>query len=616
MILQALNRYYQILMDDPKADIAPPGFSRIPIHAAIVVSEEGDLLGFTSLMVEEQRGKRKFESPTKLLVPGQVLRTGKKILPNFLWDNVTYVLGLSEADDKPPEYTRQRYLAFKEFNLELLSSVDNKTASAAVKFLRKFDQEGLKDNPLLLDNVGLLNKANVVFKILGSEGFIHEDEEIKEAWKAHLKSSSDAPLGQCLVTGEISEIELTHNKIKRIPGGQPAGTAIVSFNERAYESFNKTNRQGLNAPVSKDAMFSYTTALNYLLQRQQNRIILDDTTVVFWAESTNPAYVNMFTAILNPEADKTRSKRAQRDEKAEYELGQLMSALKAGQSVDVGNLIMDLDPQIRFNVLGLSPNAARLSVRFYYTNPFSKSIRNLVTHHANMELINEFSGKAEYYPIWRIIKETVSKKARKGKAAPLLEGAVIRSVLMNLPYPAALYNAILTRIRADQDDKKAGITKINHLRAAIIKAYLIRKYRNQNKYQEELQMSLNKDSTNQAYLLGRLFAVLEKAQQDAAGRDLNATIKDRYFTSACATPSTTFPVLLRLSQHYITKSDYGRLTDRRIQDIMGKLEVEETPFPKHLNLDEQGIFVLGYYHQKADFYKPNTDVKKLENQED
>lgn len=191
----------------------------------------------------------------------------------------------------------------------------------------------------------------------------------------------------------------------------------------------------------------------------------------------------------------------------------------------------------------------------------------------------------------------------------------MRAVLMNLPYPAALYSAILIRIRADQDDTDQRIQKINSLRAAIIKAYLIRKYRNQEKYQEELQMSLNKDSTNQAYLLGRLFAVLERAQQDAAGKKLNATIKDRYFTSACATPANVFPILLRLSQHHMTKSDYGQYRDREIQEIMDKLDVDETPFPKHLTLDEQGIFVLGYYHQKVDFFKKKTDENQVETEE-
>jgi CRISPR-associated protein Csd1 len=195
-----------------------------------------------------------------------------------------------------------------------------------------------------------------------------------------------------------------------------------------------------------------------------------------------------------------------------------------------------------------------------------------------------------------------------------MAGAVFRAILNNGPYPAALFYQIINRIRADVDDKQKGFWKINYVRAAVIKAYLIRKYRNLNqpRVKEVLCMALNEKSTNQAYLLGRLFAVLEKAQQDAIGENIGASIKDRYFTSACATPSTVFPILLRLSQHHISKAEYGYTSDRRIQEIMGLLEVENTPFPAHLSLDQQGIFVLGYYHQRADFYKPKNNTQIAE----
>ena len=196
-----------------------------------------------------------------------------------------------------------------------------------------------------------------------------------------------------------------------------------------------------------------------------------------------------------------------------------------------------------------------------------------------------------------------------------MAGAVMRSILNNMPYPAALYYAVINRIRADADDSKRGVAKINYTRAAIIKAYLTRKYRNQNQTQikEVLCMALNEQSTNQAYLLGRLFAVLEKAQQDAAApAKLNATIKDRYFTSACASPSTVFPVLLRLSQHHISKAQYGYASDNRIAEIMNNLDVENDPIPAHLSLDEQGIFVLGYYHQRTAFYTPKGASKNVQ----
>jgi len=184
-----------------------------------------------------------------------------------------------------------------------------------------------------------------------------------------------------------------------------------------------------------------------------------------------------------------------------------------------------------------------------------------------------------------------------------MAGAVFRAILENAPYPAALYNAIINRIRADQDDAQKGIRKINYARAAIIKAYLVRKYRSQkeNPIQEVLAMSLNEQSTLPAYVLGRLFAVLEKVQQEAIG-DVNASIKDRYFTSACASPASVFPILLRLSQHHISKAEYGYVRDHRIEAILNLLDVEKNPIPSHLSLDDQGVFVLGYYHERKDLW--------------
>jgi len=259
----------------------------------------------------------------------------------------------------------------------------------------------------------------------------------------------------------------------------------------------------------------------------------------------------------------------------------------------------EIDGSTRFHVLGLSPNAARISICFYETSSFKEIAEKLIRHHEDL-----YIGQKYPWSIWRIVNETVSRKAKEASPSPLLAGAVMRSVLTGLPYPAALYNGIITRIRADSDDEKTKSQKINTIRAGIIKACLLRKYRylNTNPYQEELTMALNVESKNQAYLLGRLFAVLEKAQEEASSNRLNSTIKDRYFTSACANPATTFPVLLRLSQHHIAKAEYGYTIERKIREIMDAFEVDNDPFPRSLSLEEQGIFVLGYYHQRSYFF--------------
>jgi len=616
MILQALYRYYQILQDDPESHISEPGFSSIRAHFALVLSEQGKLVGLIPLVVEERRGNKTVERPRRLSVPEQALRAGKKIVPNFLWDNVTYVLGISDRDEDDPAYARERHAAFKEFNTALLQQADCGPAQAVIRFLENHTPANFKASGLYQQNAEQLATANLVFKILGAEGFVHDEPEIRKIWKVHRMINPDAVIGQCLITGELTEIELTHNKIKGVPGGQASGTAIVSFNERAYESFNRRNQQGLNAPVGKEAMFGYTTALNYLLRSQRQKIVIDDTTVVFWAESHNPLYTDLYSKLLNPDgADKEKIDH-KRASKSEQLLQVILSSIKQGKPLDAHSLFEGLDENVRFYVLGLSPNAGRLAVRFFYVDPYKKAIDHLIAHHQDMLIADEYRQTDErFFPLWQIIRETVPKKAKKAAPPPLLTGAVFRSVLMDLPYPAALYYAYLNRIRSDQDDRDNRISKINQLRAAVIKAHLIRKYHHKNKYQEELQMALNTESTHQAYLLGRLFAVLEKAQIDALGKDINATIKDRYFTSACATPATTFPILLRLAQHHIAKAEYGYVSDRRIGEIMEKLEIENNPFPKHLNLDEQGIFVLGYYHQRTDFYTKKLDLNVNENQE-
>jgi CRISPR-associated protein Csd1 len=298
---------------------------------------------------------------------------------------------------------------------------------------------------------------------------------------------------------------------------------------------------------------------------------------------------------------------------AEAALKSAAEKVKRAQKLDIDTLMADLKSENpRFFILGLSPvGEGRISVRFFITDLFEKIVGNIMAHYRDLEIVKEFSDQPDYLTIRRVLYETVSKKSSDRNATPLLAGAVFRSILTNTPYPAVLYYAIINRIRADMDDSQKGIRKINYTRAAIIKAFLARKYRHQPRhpFKEVLTMSLNEQSNYPPYVLGRLFAVLEKSQKDANPK-LNKTIKDRYFTSACASPRIAFPTLLRLSQHHIAKAEYGYANDRRIQELLNLLDLEENPIPARLTLDEQGAFVLGYYHQRADFFTPKTDAKE------
>jgi CRISPR-associated protein Csd1 len=287
--------------------------------------------------------------------------------------------------------------------------------------------------------------------------------------------------------------------------------------------------------------------------------------------------------------------------------------IEQGKPLDLQALREGLNDSTRFYVLGLSPNASRLAVRFFLTEPFGVFAERIMQHYSDLKIVKEHTNQPDYLSPYRILAECVSPKVTQREEElrsswSLLGGAFMRSILMDTPYPEGLYVAIMNRIRHDNDEEGRS-RKITYIRAAFIKAHLLRKYRHQhpNPYQEALTMALNESYTHPAYVLGRLFAWLEKAQTEAIGREVNATIKDRYFTSACAAPASVFPVLLRLSQHHLAKAEYGGHLDRKIQELLNLLDAR--PFPSRLTLDEQGIFVLGYYHQRAAFYTRSTDVE-------
>jgi CRISPR-associated protein Csd1 len=608
MILQALYRYYDILRKDPKVDIAPFGYNTTGISFALNLSEDGELLDVLPMFVQVQRGKKMREVPRTMLVPEQAKRSGSDPKANFLCDNSAFVLGISEKDDEKPEYSAKRFASFRDLHRTILKGVASDASRAVLAFLERHDPATAREHPAIVPHLEtLLKGGNIVFMFRGN--FVHDDPAVRQTWETY-KAKQDAIEMQCLVTGEIAPIARLHPSLKRVRGARAMGTSLVSFNERAYESYGRVKEQGLNSPVSRKATFAYTTALNHLLSDANPNppIHLGDTTVVYWAESKNRAYEAAFAGIVTPDNLTTDAFAARRE--AEHALKLIAERIQKGQKLDLDALLSDLGGENpRFYVLGLAPNAARVSVRFFITDPFKKMMQHIMAHYRDLEIVREYEDQPTYLSVWRILNETVSRKSRDKDASPLLAGTVFRSILTNAPYPAALYYAIINRVRADIDDSSKGIHKINYMRAAVIKAYLLRKYRHQpeNPFKEVLTMALNEQSTTPAYVLGRLFAVLEKAQTEAIP-NINATIKDRYFTSACATPTSVFPILLRMAHHWISKAEYGYVFERRIQELLGLLDA--TPFPTRFTLDEQGVFILGYYHQRAAFYKKKDDVQE------
>jgi CRISPR-associated protein Csd1 len=378
----------------------------------------------------------------------------------------------------------------------------------------------------------------------------------------------------CLVSGELAPIARLHPAIKGVMGAQSSGAAIVSFNLDAFCSYDKS--QNFNAPISESRAGTYTKALNHLLSSSVNKVQIGDATTVFWTERESPVE-GFFGMIIDP-----------RDTAADdKELSVFLEAVREGK------FPRGIDGDVRFYILGLSPNASRLSVRFWHVSTVKDISEKLGQHFRDLSMVRSFDSDPEYPGMWRLLRETSNQKSKDGPP-PLLGGAVMQAILNGTLYPQQLLSAIIGRIRAEQN--------INYMRAATLKAVLTRKKRLLNQGME-ISMALDKENKNIAYLLGRLFAVLERTQQDALGKNINATIRDRFYGSASATPKVVFPQLLRLVQHHIGKAEYGNFRDKQIEEIV--CEIRE--FPAHLGLDEQGLFAIGYYHQRQDFFKKNTN---------
>jgi CRISPR-associated protein Csd1 len=472
-------------------------------------------------------------------------------------------------DDPKPKRTLQTFEAFRDKHLELEAEINDEHFSAACKFLKTWKPETAPAEKL--DEIGT---GFGVFRIEGETEYVHQRDKIDRWWKSQLAetaSSDDVEMAQCLITGEQAPIARLHEpKIKGVAGAQSSGASIVSFNFDAGESYGKS--QSFNSPVSEASAFYYGTALNFLLNSNQ-RLRIGDATTVFWTEKPSPIE-SIFGQVFDTAGVD--------DETTKSNVMAILTAISQGKFPDeLGNA------NAKFFVLGLSPNAARISVRFWYQSTVGELVANIKQHFQDLEMAHGENDNP-FPSAWLLLSQT----ARESKdVPPRLSGALLRSILQGHPYPHALFAAVLRRIRADQ--------RIVYLRAAIIKAYLNRLTRNQNLLTGELSMELDKERPEPAYHMGRLFAELEKTQEDAL-KGINDTIKDRYFGAASATPSSVFPRIIRLSQHHLGKLPKGSRVyhERRIQEICSRIET----FPPNLNLHQQGLFALGYYHQRHDIF--------------
>lgn len=574
MILQSLVNYYKRLQNDPDIDIPEPGYSEEKISFSLVLNLDGKLLQVKDIRVKPEKGKLR---PKLMNVPKIKGRSGKNPPPYFLWDNAKYVLGVEKSKNKDEllDFVDDRFEAFKTYHTSI--EYDDAGFRAVQLFLENWSREQADSITNIVD---ILNDTgNLVFELDSEVGYIHNRSAVKELWRG-MNSNSTGVKGRCLITGEESNIAPTHLFIKGVYGGQASGGAIMSFNKTAFTSFQK--KQNFNSPVGEDAAFEYTTALNYLLASKNQRIQIGDTSTVFWTEKKSPVEL-LFGKVI--------------DQKDDGFSEDIRAFLKGAVQ---GNLPPDIDEKVPFYILGLAPNSSRISIRFWHVSTVGKMADNLGQHFRDLTIVKNNEERDPTFPgMWKLLIETAVLH-KSENIPPLLAGALMRSILIGERYPASLLTLLIGRIRADGS--------VNYIRSAMIKAILNRKNRlNQTPDYKEVTVSLDKENRTEGYLLGRLFAVLEKIQQEAIP-GANATIKDRYFGSASATPKIAFPQLMRMSQNHITKikkdkPGRGINLDKMIGEIIDLFN----DFPAHLSMDDQGLFTIGYYHQRKDLFTKKED---------
>ncbi len=606
MILQSLYDLYERLRLDEEYEIPPLGYSRQNISFKVVIKPDGTLYRIETL--RDPNNKR----PRPMIMPGGDKQTGKVTKQSvqkkvqFLRNDLPFLIGVRVVNEGEPLFkvTKTEFEAFKKYHLEKESQINDPDYSTFCTFLRSWNPEQALGHREWID----FTEGQGVFQILGKTEFLHDRLAIRNWWNAQQKDKVEKK-GQCLVTGEVRAIARLHEpKIKGVTGSQTSGAPIVSFDkdDDAFASYGHDGEQGFNAPVSIEAAFRYTTALNALLtgpKREKHRFSLADTTVVFWTKE--PTLTEDIFARFATHGSIPPERQEAQDESLRQKIELFLKALRKGKEAYSE---IEKDPErTPFFILGLTGQAkGRIGVRFFYRDTISRLLDNLRRHYADMGIEREYKESSKYpdpeFPaLWQLLDETCPRrngKPDRDKIPPVLSGPLLRSVITGSQYPEGLFNTVMRRIHTENT--------INYIRACIIKGYLSRNKR------KEVSMGLDPNRKEPAYRLGRLFAVLEKTQQDVLP-EVGATIRDRFYSAASATPGAVFPRLLRTYQHHLVKMERGKVgREILVREILEPL----TNFPAHLDLAQQGLFAIGYYHQMRDLWtsKQEKEQEKGENE--
>lgn len=608
-LLAALAARHDRMAADGQA--AVPGFAPAKIHYTVVLSDAGEVRA-----IQSEPRDAKGRIIREVMAPQAPKRTAGVASGTF-WDKTSYVFGCTAIDPATPAERRtrdaarcaQEHAAFKARHEALLTDADDIGARALLTFLRHWKSAGY-DN--LGHAAGMLDQ-NVAFRLEGETRFLHDRPAIRAALATEAAARAGGEAGLCLVTGVVAPIARLHPSIKGVPGGQSSGASLVSFNLDAFNSFGRS--QGFNAPVSEAATEAYGSALNALISGQlgkdkkgnpvwANRIRLGEDTVVFWADSSEAEAI--VRGMLDPSVDEETETQAIRDVLWRLERGEPVSDATFGT-----------EKETKVYILGLSPNAARLSVRFWREGTLGELAERFREHWADLRI--EPAPRQRIVPVWALLYELAPlRKIDKGLAH--LAGELTRAIVTGGAYPGALLAQALMRMRAEHD--------ASGLRVALIKAVLTRKERKAweaaggraHSEWKDPWMSLNREDphgegqheeADRGYRLGRLFAVLEAAQYAGLGRRVNAGVRDKFFGSASATPRHVFPSLLRAAQDHLSaahkRNRAGRANrlDAEIREILLGLP-RPGLFPAVLSAEAQGAFVVGFYHQDADLRIPRA----------
>ena len=567
MILKVLYDYYRRCEDLPAF-----GMEQKEIGFIIVIDRNGNFLRF-----EDRRIDR--DSAQQFLVKKGVNRTSS-LIANYLYDKSKYVFGYSDKGDI--KSVRKCFDVFKAKVTEIHEKFpDNDAVNAVYSFYKQEPSsiiESMQHDPLWADLIKNLDKKYSIFSFL-----LEGDTDIVACKKEIIVSESNGDTANekiCLISGKRSKIVEVTTAIKISDSkakDKDIPAKLVSFQVKSgYDSYGKV--KGYNAPISEEAEFSYTTALNHMLGRSShNKFIVGNRTFLFWASSGNEASKesekSLFALFDWTEKDDP-------NKRIEYVRRTFIA---------IYNGLLYSDNDDKFYILGLAPNSARIAVIYWIEAPLREFARVINRHFEDMEIVDTRKDKKPYMGLHSILGSV----GKSSDVAPNLPDAVVKSIFQGLPYPASLFQTCIRRIRAEQS--------VNIVRAAIIKAYLNRLNNTNNK---KIEVMLDKENHNQGYLCGRLFAVLDKIQEDANGIH---TIRERYMNSASATPAMVFATILNLSLHHLEKlSAGGRIKYEKLkQEIISKLNADG--FPAHLSLQDQGRFFVGYYHQWQDFFTSKAD---------